>query len=130
MKLIKEIKSKTGILHFRRWQILWTPWFSIWIHGIYSADKDEHLHNHPWDYFSLVLKGSFLEETESGTKIMRPLSYVKRDGSEFHKIKILFTPKVYTLFITSPPKRDWGYKVKGKIIQHDIYRNLKNDFLL
>lgn len=45
--LIKEIKSKTGDLHFRRWRIIETPWFSIYVHGIYKADEEAHLHDHP-----------------------------------------------------------------------------------
>ena len=66
MKLIKEIKSKSGEVHFRRWEILKTRCGSIWLHAIYKADQDKHLHNHPWDFKSLVLKGSYLEQTEKG----------------------------------------------------------------
>ena len=130
MKPILEIKSKTGIVHFRRWELLKTPWFSVWIHGIYSADKDQYLHNHPWDYCSWVLKGSFIEKTDAGENKMTPGSFVNRDGSLFHKIQSVIESPVYTLFIATQPKRDWGYMVNGKFMQHEIYRKRKNDFLL
>jgi hypothetical protein len=126
MKLIKEIRSKEGKLHFRRWQILKTPWFSIYIHGIYAADQDKHLHNHPWDYKSIVLKGSYIEETPTGLNTLEPGSYTNRDGSGYHKIKELITPKVYTLFFVTPVKRDWGYLVNGEYMFHEEYRKLKN----
>lgn len=127
MKLIKEIKSKSGKLHFRRWEILKTPWFSIWIHGIYAPDEDKHLHNHPWDFKSIVLKGKYIEETENGNIIQYPVKYNSRNGEDFHKIKKLISESVYTLFISTPIKRDWGYKVDGIFIKHDDYRKLKNE---
>lgn len=126
MKLIKEIRSKEGKLHFRRWEILKTRWFSIYIHGIYAADQDKHLHNHPWDYKSIVLKGSYIEETLTGNNVMRPLKMVTRDGKDYHKIKELKSKSVYTLFIVSPVKRIWGYLVDGSWMNHEEYREKKN----
>lgn len=130
MKLIKEIKSKTGKLHFRRWELIKTPWFSVWIHGIYAADEDKHLHNHPWDFKSLILKGSYLEETENGLVLQSVGKFNSRNGQDFHKILKLNDPVVYTLFIASPVKREWGYKVSGQFIHHQEYRRLKNQNLI
>ncbi len=127
MKLIKEIKSKEGKLHFRRWEILKTPWFSIWLHGIYAADKDLHLHNHPWDFKSIVIKGSYIEETENGPVKQYPGKFNSRDGNSFHKIKSLMSSAVYTLFFVGKQKREWGYKVNGSFIDNETYRKLKND---
>jgi hypothetical protein len=130
MKLIKEIRSKEGKLHFRRWQLLKTPWFSIYIHGIYAPDQDKHLHNHPWDYKSLVLKGSYIEETNNGVNLLKFGSVTSRNGEDYHKIKTLLTNSVYTLFIVSPAKRTWGYQVNGKCMYNEEYRKLKNQNLL
>lgn len=130
MKLIKEIKSKSGKLHFRRWEILKTKWFSIWIHGIYAADQDKHLHNHPWDFKSIVLKGSYVEKTESGFVRQYSGKINIRNGANFHKILRLTSPAVYTLFIVTPPKRTWGYKVGDKFIENEKYREMKNSGLL
>lgn len=130
MKLIKEIRSKDGVLHFRRWQLFKCKWFSIYLHGIYESDKDQHLHNHPWDYRSIVLKGSYIEETESGLNILSPGKVSKRVGSDYHKINRLLSKSVYTLFIVSPIKRIWGYLVNGKWMDHETYRNRKNNGLL
>jgi hypothetical protein len=127
MKLIKEIKSKSGKIHFRRWELLKTPWFSIWIHGIYAADEDLHLHNHPWNFKSIVLKGSYIEKTEKGFIWQAPGKFNSRNGNDFHKIYRLLKPSVYTLFIVSPVKREWGYKVDGEFIQHEEYRKLKHE---
>jgi len=125
MKLIKEIRSKEGKLHFRRWELLKTKWFSIWIHGIYESDQDLHLHNHPWDFKSIVLKGSYIELTERGFVWQTPLKLNSRNGENFHKIYKLLTPVVYTLFFVTPTKREWSYEVNGEFITHEKYRELK-----
>jgi len=127
MKLIKEIKSKDGKLHFRRWQILKTPWFSVWLHGIYAADEDKHLHNHPWDFKSMVLKGSYIEQTERGFVTQKPLKFNSRGGASFHKIHKLITPVVYTLFIATKQKREWGYLVNGEFVDNETYRKMKHE---
>ena len=126
MKLIKEIKSKAGDIHFKRWQILKTRWGSIWLHAIYKADQDKYLHNHPWDFTSVVLKGSYYEQTSLGNKKQYPGKINVRDGSEYHKILELESEVVYTLFFVSEPKRQWGYRVRGEFIDHETYRELKN----
>jgi len=126
MKLIKEIKSKTGDVHFKRWQILKTPFVSIWLHAIYKADQDKHLHNHPWDFTSVVLKGSYIEQTTLGNKRQYPGKINVRNGADYHKILEVESPVVYTLFFASKPKRQWGYRVVGKFIDHLTYREMKN----
>lgn len=126
MKLIKEIKSKTGDVHFKRWEILKTPFGSIWLHAIHKADTDKHLHNHPWDFISVVLKGSYYEQTPKGNKKQYPGKINVRNGEGYHKILELVSPVVYTLFFVSKPKRQWGYRVAGEFVDHETYRERKN----
>lgn len=129
--LVKEIKSKAGILHFQRWRILTTPWFNIYIHRIFKADEDKYLHNHPWDYTYFILDGSYKETyNEDGTEIsqiLEPGSYGDNDGYRFHKIEELYSKSVTTLFITGPRYRDWQYNIDGLWIDHKVYREYKND---
>lgn len=61
LKPVREIRSKENVLHFRRWQILALPWGTLYLHHIARADQDEHLHNHPWNFTSLILKGGYVE---------------------------------------------------------------------
>ena len=66
------------------------------------ADEDKHLHNHPWDFKSVVLKGAYIEKTEKGIIRQTPGKFNSRNGNDFHKILRLVTPVVYTLFIVTP----------------------------
>jgi len=125
--LIKEIKSKEGVVHFKRWQLLKTPWFSIYFHGIYKADEDLHLHNHPWNYTSICVWGSFFEASEHSMTLVSPLTISRQKSSRFHKIWKLQSKAVYTLFfVSNRVEGDWGYLVDGKFIDHKTYRKLKN----
>jgi hypothetical protein len=131
MKLIKEIKSKEGVLHFKRWQILSTPFFSIYIHGIYHHDEDRHLHNHPWNIWTMILWGSYWEEIidkkRRSVLLRTPLSSAYRNSERFHKIKELKSQKVYTLAIVGRRKKEeWGYMTEKGFVNHINYRENKN----
>lgn len=125
-KKTKEIKSKSGVLHFRRWQLFKTPWFVVNIHGIYHKDDDLHLHSHPWNFLSIVLWGSYVEELQGGKMNLRTfLNTAYRKAEAFHKIRLLCTKSVYTLNFMSTKTREWGYDVEGKFVGHQEYRQLK-----
>ena len=46
---------------------------------------------------------------------------------KYHKIFKLYTKSVYTLFIVSNVKREWGYNKDGEFISNSDYRKLKNE---
>jgi len=132
--LVKEIKSRDGELHFRRWRIIETPWFSIYVHGIYKADEDKHMHDHPWNYTSIVLRGFFSERIPDPNRpnreeclVLGPSKIVRRKAEQFHKIEQLHSPTVYTLFFTGRRRREWGYRTEHGWIDHKTYRKQKHN---
>lgn len=132
MKLIKEIKSKQGELHFRRWLLLRTPWFEVYIHGIYHKDEDDHLHNHPWNIWTMILWGSYIEELmkKDGKRIHKLRTFLNmgyRNSEAFHCIREVVSKKVYTLAIVGKRKKHlWGYHTEGGFVDHETYRKNKN----
>jgi len=70
MKVIpyQEITDdETGEVYLRRF-FLWNGKLTpgeykprIYLHHILRSDKDRHLHDHPWDYSSIILKGGYFE---------------------------------------------------------------------
>lgn len=141
-KLIREIKSKAGELHFRRWRILETPLFNIYVHRLYKSDSDLDPHNHPWWFFSFILRGSYLErwfndaERKAGSVLRRTFSLGVCNRHTFHHIT-LKSPDVLSLVITGPRSKEvWGYwcKIRNKLsfnygeqgfLDNDEYRNQK-----
>ncbi len=125
-KLVKEIRSKEGILHFKRWSIISTKWLSVYIHYINQADEDKHLHDHPWSFWSVILKGGYIELTESGRNHRRFLHMAFRKKNTPHKIEVLIHP-TWSLVITGPGGRQWGYKVGNIWIDNIAYRQMKRE---
>ena len=133
MKLIKEIRSKSGKLHFKRWQILNTPWFCVYIHGIYHKDEDKYLHNHPWNIWTMILWGSYIEELlakNEKDRVHKTRTFLNmgyRNSEQFHCIKSVMSKRVITLAIVGKRKeKKWGYHTENGFVDHITYRNKKN----
>ena len=136
MKLVKEIKSKLGELHFKRWKLFSLKKYNVYLHAIYKADEDLYLHNHPWDYTSIILYGTFVEKVRSNNlgEIVKYRynhlhfgSVVKRKSNIFHKIVRLESEVVYSLFITTKNHDTWGYDVDNKFVDSETFRKNKNN---
>jgi len=125
--LVKEIKSKQGIVHFRRYRLLKLPWFAVYLHHILRADEDSHEHTHPWNFLSIVLRGCYTERSLgkvlTRSFLQHPIAYSNRIRP--HKILELKRP-TWTLFFTFGRHQDnWGYDVDGSRIEHEQYREFK-----
>lgn len=126
-KLVKEIKSKEGVLHFRRYLLFSTPWFHCYLHRIYKADQDLHLHSHPWLFWGIVLWGGYLEETPKGISKRGLLSFGGGDLNYFHKIHTMLRSPTTTLFFTGRKNYPWHYLTSEGKIDHETYRQKKHN---
>jgi hypothetical protein len=132
MKLIREIKDRSGRLVFRRWSVLRLPWFSVFLHGMYApeGDQDKHCHDHPWSFWTLVLWGGYREVVHD----TKTHSYhVRRPGSlrfmpargVYHRILELVKERSYSLVFASRQTQPWGYWTQNGWIENSRYRTLK-----
>lgn len=126
MKLVKEIKSKAGVIHFQRYHLFSTPWFHCYLHKIYQPDQDLHLHSHPWRFWGIILKGGYVEKTAQGLKTRKVGSWGGGNEKYFHKIDSLLSPCSISLFFTGRKTYPWGYHTAEGFIDHESYRELKN----
>lgn len=138
--LVKEIVSKEGVVHFRRYRLLSTPLLNIYVHNILASDEDDDPHDHPWGFVSFILKGAYLEEWQAAHlewmyRIKRELvkdertfgSLIIHEAKDFHKIT-LRTPSVWTLVFASGHDRpNWGYQTKIGWVNFKEYRELKRE---
>lgn len=130
--LVKEIVSKHGDVHFRRYRLLQTPWFAIYIHQICRSDEDLDPHDHPWHFQSCILEGCYTEDSWSypDFKLETNRYYsgdvIKHHAEDVHKITLV-SREVWTLVFTSGREREWGYRTPAGWIGHKEYRQLKNE---
>ena len=63
----RVIKRRNNVPYLIRWTIIGfgldSSWFSIKVHNILISDE-ECLHNHPWAFLSIILKGGYREHTK------------------------------------------------------------------
>lgn len=91
---------------------------SVRVHCILRPDTDDHLHDHPWEARTIILRGAYWEELEGGDGEWRQPGDTKRVRyGEFHRIGWV-EPRdedegVYTLFFTWGYIGTWGFKVNG-----------------
>jgi len=91
--------------------------FNAFLHNFHQSDPDD-LHDHPWPYFTFILKGGYwewipiiLEGIIVGErKVWRGRGHFRIcKANSYHRIEIEPTVDCWTLFIPGPQKREWGF---------------------
>lgn len=144
-----HIHGKDGTLYMGRWwlfnpypkdangdpapaRLKWLP--SVRIHHICRPDSDRHLHSHPWDARTIILRGWYLEQLPAhaergqlGVKgDWRWCSRVRGDTgqllhTDYHRIHSISSAGVWTLFITWRKRDTWYFDVDGRKVRWREY---------
>jgi len=100
------IEREDGAAYLIRYSLFNCRWFAIKIHNILLSDHD-CLHDHPWKFISIILKGGYVEHTELGSRIYHPFNLLIRPAEFKHKLEI--HQPCWTLVITFKKTRTWGF---------------------
>lgn len=116
-----------------RYKRKWPSWFpSIRIHHILREDRGRHLHDHPWNARTIILKGWYTErrliEGKWGDKHIVESNRTKGQTArilfgQYHSIDEVSPGGVYTLFFTWKYGGTWGFLVDGKKVPWREYDN-------
>jgi len=98
-----------------RWYLIpQNPLFNIYVHLFLRSDDDRAHHDHPWMNFSKLLRNEYCEHRilQGGVMertIRRAGDWTFRfSGRIAHRIELTTGP-CWTLFITGPKYREWGF---------------------
>lgn len=99
-----------------RWWLVPESWrlpFAIRLHHIKREDLDPYLHDHPYDWRSIILDGWYSEEDVFGHVENRLEGSTRAATAEtFHRIVAVPPQGVWTLFILKGARRNnWGFMV-------------------
>jgi len=98
--------------------------FNVTLHKIVRSD-DPIMHDHPWGYMTIVLKGGYWEHTpvfdDKGKMFAEfqtwrgPGSIIKRSAGEYHWLELdENVGPATTLFFMGRQQREWGFLVQTK----------------
>jgi hypothetical protein len=82
--------------------------FNVFIHQFMSSDEPI-LHDHPWWFFTIILKGGYWEHLRDGSRVWRRPGSFRFNRGTFHWIEIPESGKTWSLFIRGRKTREWGF---------------------
>lgn len=104
---------------------------SVRLHVIHRADADQCLHDHPWEFWSVILWGGYVEEVPApdstdaeasagyprrATLTVKPGRFRRMPLGYKHRITGLLRSKSVTLAYAGPLSQHWGfYTADGKM---------------
>jgi hypothetical protein len=100
--------------------------FNIFIHKFLKSDPDD-LHDHPWSYFTLILKGGYYEWIPGVNCEVRkwrgPGHFRICKANSLHRIELKPDVTCWTVFMPFRKVREWGFISQGRWIQWEEYLN-------
>ena len=97
--------------------------FNIFLHKFLKSDPDD-LHDHPWRYFTFILRGGYWEYTPTGKHWRGPGHFRVCNSESLHRIEVEPGVHAWSLFIPFSKVREWGFIKENKWIPH--YKYLKH----
>jgi hypothetical protein len=97
-----------------RYFLFRVPWFGVYVHHLLRSDYDRSLHDHPFSFISIILKGGYLEhhdQTKDGNEVaeLRKVGDILLRPAEWRHRLELFPGGAWTLIIVGPRVRPWGF---------------------
>lgn len=110
------IGGKDNPYMLRWWLVPRNRLMNVYLHLFLRSDDDRALHDHPWPNMSVLLYGRYSEHTIRAGGVHQITEYVagnvKLRGPRFaHRIELTSGP-CWSLFITGPKVRSWGFHCK------------------
>lgn len=100
--------------YLTRLRIVQTPWCAIYLHRFDGPDPRPTLHDHPWNFTSVVLRGGYIERRldpmtmeVNESHMVRRVNRVRARDS--HSIMRLLRVPTWTLMLVGRRQRTWGY---------------------
>lgn len=104
----------------RWWLIPKNPFLNIFLHHFEHSDEPV-LHDHPWPFLSFVLKGRLSESFVIGGRLCVQGRIYFRKSTTLHFLSLIKNEPVWTLIITGPDVREWGYQLSDRWVPQFLY---------
>lgn len=120
---------------------LQTRFGNVYLHRLDVEDPGEDLHDHPWAFVSIILRGGYTElvmdraDAPAAARIARRFPDTCQRGyprtwrpftvhtvrlEECHRI-VAMPKRTWTLCVTGPRRRVWGFLTPDGWVSHEAY---------
>lgn len=123
------IGSEDNPYLLRWWLIPRNPVFNVYLHCFLRSDDDRALHCHPWANLSVLLRGRYIEHTAhaDGNPQQRVLWAgdwrLRWRGGIRHRVELYPGERAWTLFLTGPRYREWGFHCPKGFVHWQDFTN-------
>lgn len=122
--------------YLRRLRIVQTPWFAFLLHFIFVPDLDQDPHDHPWNFWSFVVRGGYTERFFEFVHDRNFSHFRKRHLRwSLHRMRVEhahqidgISPRTCTLLFVGRRQRDWGFWMSEGFIPWKTYNQRKYGF--
>lgn len=116
---IMDAKDPSQV-YLKRFILVKTPYFSVYVHRILLPDTDRNPHDHPFEFSSLILRGGYIEDVYrrkiprgrgrwvKQTYVRNLFSYHRHPLSSAHSITTVL-PNTTTLVLAGRRVDTWGF---------------------
>lgn len=111
--------------YLTRWRVVSTPWGGIYLHRMSGPDPRATLHDHPWRFLSIVLRGGYVERRLNPITMKVDEHHVVRHFNRMrlcdaHAIVDLLARETWTLLFVGRRVRTWGYWEGSAWVHPDV----------
>ena len=89
-------------------------------HLISASDPGRDFHDHPWDYTTRLLSGTYTEHTPDGVVRYQAPCTLTRKAESLHRLELADGP-VWTYFVTGRFRRTWGFATNSGWVAYTDY---------
>lgn len=111
-------------VYLRRWFLKGrskSTGYRVMVHEILLSDQGRDLHDHPWDFISIGLHGSYRESYHDGTSRVFKAPWIRLVRAEqLHRLDLV-TDKAWTLILNGRKRRHWGFLTSEGWVHWDEY---------
>jgi len=121
----EEVRNSYG-LYLRRWKLFpRNRVFNIYLHQILLSDERIY-HDHRYASLSFILKGQMIESIHPDrARRVKPWRFYYRSSTMMHFLTLFGEKPVWTLFITGPEVKPWGFMTERGWVGHEDYLRTK-----
>ena len=107
------VRTDDGRTYLTRWWLLATPWFGIPVHRMLTGDARDTVHDHPFAFLSIVLRGGYTEISRHPRTLELEQRHVRRLNvmrtRRAHTITHLDRTPTWTLLLVGRQQASWGF---------------------